>query len=159
QKIKTAKPPTIDAPFTFLKQEFTPITDLELNNKASIVKIEQQYYKSLDHLARLYHFRPKLYKHLPYPFNIANAYEHAKSQLAKKEPVLELIIVSKEDASICLATVSEYDTNQTLLLLPMDALIHLHQHKHIHAFNLLLSCYAYLHQITGMELCDKHSYV
>lgn len=158
-KIKTAKPASIDASYTFLKQEFHPVTDLALNNSANIAEIEKQYYKSLDHLSRLYRFKPKLYKHFSYPFNIARSYEHAKHQLSKKDHLLELIIVSKEDGTICLATAREYDTNLTLLMMPMEALTNLHQKRNFEAFNLLLSCYAYLHQITGMELCDKHSYI
>lgn len=158
-KIKTAKPATIDASFAFLNQVFPQVTDLALNNSAAIAEIEDQYYKSLDHLARLYHFRPKLYRHFTYPFNIAKSYEHAKQLLAKKDHLLELIIISKDDGSICLATAREYDTNLTLLMMPMEALTNLHQKRNFDAFNLLLSCYAYLHQISGMELCDKNSYI
>lgn len=159
QKIKTAKPASINASYDFLKQDFPLVTDLALNNSATIAEIEEQYYKSLDHLARLYRFRPKLYKHFSYPFNIAKSYEHAKQRLSKKDHLLELIIVSKDDNSICLATAREYDTNSTLLMMPMNALTNLHQQKNFDAFNLLLSCYAYLYQITGMELCDRHSYI
>ncbi len=159
QKNKTAKPSAIDACNAFLKQVFTPVTDLALNNAQTIAEIEKHYYRSLDHLSRLYHFRPRLYKHLSYPFNIVNSYEHAKQRLAKKDNLLELVIVSKDDGSVCLATAREYDTNLTLLMMPMDALANLHSVRNFRSFKLLLSCYAYLYQKAGMKLCDQGSYV
>ena len=158
-KNKTAKPPAIDASYAFLKQEFPSVTDLALNNSQTIAEIEKHYYMSLDHLSRLYRFRPRLCKHLSYPFNIVNSYEHAKQRLAKKDSLLELVIVSKDDGSVCLGTAREYDTKLTLLMMPMDALACLHRARNFQAFRLLLSCYAYLYQKTGMELCDQGSYV
>ncbi len=158
-KNKTAKPAAIDASYAFLKQEFTPVSDLALNNTVTIAAIEMSYYASLDHLSKLYHFRPRRFLNLPYPSNIANSFEHAKQRLAKKDRLLELVIVSKDDGSVCLATAREYDTNLTLLMMPMDALSCLHRAKNFQSFRLLLSCYAYLYQKTGMELCDQGSYV
>ena len=159
QKSKTEKRPGQHASYAFLNQEFKPVTDLSITNKANVLLIERSFFNSLKHLSSFYEFKAKIFRHLSYPENIVATFEHAVDMMRKKEPSIKLVITISEQSPVALSTVRELDTDLTLFYVPMDALIRLHRRKNKQAFWLLVSCYAYLHQHAGMPLCGGYSYV
>ncbi len=143
----------------FLKQRFGPVMDIGRNNNESLKCIEESFYHSLKNLAQLYKFEPLLNPSLPYPLNIKKSFHHAEQYIGEKGSNIQLIIYQDYKTEPSLATVKELDTNLTLFYIPIDPLWKLQRTKNKPAFDLLLSVFAYLHQMADMPLFNDDNYV
>ncbi len=141
----------------FLTQSFGPVTDLGRPSSKLAKNAGQYFYQSLLHLATLYQFNPFIITDEKYPANILASFTHAKEMMKQKASEAELIITQDKEGYPFLSTALELSTGLTLYYIPVDALIRLHRHRNKPAFTLLLSVYAYLHQIAGMPLCQDYS--
>jgi hypothetical protein len=143
----------------FLKQRFGPVLDIELQDVQTANFVEDAFYNSLKNLAQLYRFEPLVNTSLPYPLNIRKSFMHAQSLVEKKGSQVQLIVYQDFQTSPVLATARELDTNLTLFYIPLEALWKLHLAKNKPAFDLLISVFAYLHQVIDMPLFTDDNYV
>lgn len=113
-------------------------------------QIEAEFFNSLHNLACLYGVKLPACKGLGYPLNIAKSFEKAQG-LLQKNMGLELVILKDKSHKSCVATVKTYDTDMRLFYVAVKPLCLLFRDPRQKAkANLLLSVFAYLHQVAGV---------
>ena len=139
----------------FLDYNFCPVTGRELNRLGSVRQVEQAFFTSLQHLATLYGLELPAFKKQDYPLNITHAFAWAKGQMGKVAPDIEVKIINNTGHAACIATVKTFSTGNWLFYVPVEPLYRIGKHpKNRTKRNLILSAFAYLHQIGGMPYFD-----
>lgn len=152
----TVSPPP-DGGHGFLNHRFEPLRGedtLPYSRKGEALLLS-----SFSHLAALYGFEPMDVSGMVFPQNIAALYGQATKALAEKDKQVELLLV-EEEHRIRLATVKEASTGTTLFYLPVYPLWKCRRDcKRKQVTDLLLSVFAYLHQIVGIPFFNGWSYI
>ena len=117
--------------YSFLKQNFGEITDLDSLSLESVNLIESSFYRSLINLSQLYQFEPLISQVKKYPYNICESFDHARQILAKKASHLELLIVQDLVINPCLATAKQCDTGNTLTYVTIETIFLLPRRTYI----------------------------
>lgn len=114
---------------------------------------------SFRHLADLCGFAMMDVSAMVFPLNIAALYGQAAEALAQKDREIELLLV-EDGGRIRLATAKEASTETTLFHLPVYPLWKCMRDKmRRQETNLLLSVFAYLHQIAGIGFFNGWTYI
>jgi len=124
-------------------------------------EMENEFFISLENLARLYEFEPLNIQDKVYPLNIYLSYRYAETILQKIDAGLKLIIVQDKTHAASLVTVKIYDTGTALYYLPVEPLLYfLKNKKRKKAAELLLSVCSYLYQVAFVPYFrEKSSYI
>lgn len=135
----------------FLTYSFTPVVSRQVGLLGQAKQVQQEFFQSLANLAEFYQLKVSCKNSLPYPLNIQDAFEKVKKAFDKNPTGLQLIVAKDATHKACVCTVKPYDTGQCLYYLPVKPLVSLLYNKRTKAFaDLLLSVFAYLHQIGGI---------
>lgn len=144
------KRPQRNAANGFLRKSFSPIIGQSIAMLGNYKEIEKEYFTSLKHFVALHGLN------LPaidgtYPANIARSFSTIKDEFEKKNTGLGLIILKDEKRRACIVTYKNCDTGMCLFYVAVKPLARLllNPHKKRQA-QLLLSVFAYLHQVAGM---------
>jgi hypothetical protein len=141
--------------------EFLPVAIEGAGSRDNWQAKEGEFFNSLSFLAELYGFEAPRPDIAPYPRNISLALDFATQQVQKVRPSIELMII-EDDAH--LATISTYlqmSTGSDLYYIPQEPLHRLLElPKRKREANLLLSIFAYLHQVLRIDtFTDESSYL
>lgn len=135
----------------FLRYSFTPVVNREVGLLGRAKQVQQEFFQSLANLAEFYQLEIFCKGSLCYPLNIKGAFEKAQKAFDKKRKGLHLIIAKDKTRKACISTVKTYDTGNCLYYLPVKPLVSLMQNRRTKKqANLLLSVFAYLHQVCGI---------
>ena len=135
----------------FLKHAFAPVIGRDLGILGKSKEIEMEFYNSLRNFAALYGLKLPRSNSLSYPFNIAQSFETAKQLFKQKNKSLDVIILKDNTHKSCVATVKTYNTGCCLYYMPVKPLSSLFKQRNKRKQrNMLLSVFAYLHQVAGM---------
>lgn len=135
----------------FLRHSFTPVVNREVGLLGQAKQVQQEFFQSLANLAEFYQLEITCEASLCYPLNIKTAFEKVQKAFDEKRTGLHVIIAKDKRRKACVSTVKTYDTGTCLYYLPVKPLISLMQNRRTKKqANLLLSVFAYLHQVCGI---------
>lgn len=139
-----------DAADGFLSKSFSPVIGRNLALLGSTAEIQKEYFNSLNNLAAFYKLKiPSVFG--GYPVNVKQSFQAVKDQFDSLKTGLELIIVKDEERKACISTAKRCDTGMCLFYIAVKPLAALFQNPYKkHQANLLLSVFAYLHQVAGV---------
>lgn len=113
---------------------------------------------SFQNLAMLYGYEPMDVSGEVFPLNLSGLYRQATERLAQKDKWVELLLV-EDRGRIRLATTKSASTGSTLFFLPVYPLWKwMHGKKRRQEVNLLLSVFAYLHNLVGIPFFNGWTY-
>ena len=142
----------------FLKHRFLPLVNGYSEEIRSQGEVERDFFLSASHLCSLYGVDWQSCPDWPYPKNIALAIDELTSKISALDKDINLIVVSDDDSSACLATVKIFDTKTTLYYLPVEPLYRLLKDGHRKATaELLLSVVAYFYLVGGIPYHTESS--
>jgi hypothetical protein len=150
RRVRPRKPaPALpDQPVTpaFLTHRFLPLASdhpVLYRNR----RVQGEFFRSVDHLARLYRLVAPEVTDLPYPLNIHAAFVHLKQQLERAQPALSLAIVQTNEGITTLATAKEVDLQGCLYYIPLRPIFRLLRRKKAREVGpILLGIAAYIRQ-------------
>lgn len=142
----------------FLKQQFLPISFNETCSNSNWQQVEQDFFTSVSNLCKMYRIQFTPDTSMPFPMNIASAYQQLKLLLDKLPSTLYLII-AENCGRTTLATVKPIVRNYDLCYVPLNALDNFHKEKNRACFELLLSVYSYLNSCVRMPLLCENDYL
>jgi hypothetical protein len=134
----------------FLRHQFLPLaTDHPVLYRSG--EVQSEFFRSVDHLARLYRLVVPDVPDLPYPLNIHAAFVQLKQQLERAQPALSLAILQTDDGVTTLATAKEVDLQGYLYYIPLQPIFRLLRRKKARQITpILLGIAAYIRQKMGM---------
>jgi hypothetical protein len=154
RRVRPRKPaPALPAePVTpaFLRDRFLPLAgDHSVLYRSR--DVQSEFFRSVDHLARLYGLAVPEVTDLPYPLNIHAAFVLLKQQLERAQPALSLAILQTSDGVTTLATAKEVDLQGCLYYIPLLPIFRLLRRKKARQITpILLGIAAYIRQKMGM---------
>lgn len=122
---------------------------------------EREFFNSLSYLADLYTFPAPDPEIAPYPYNITLALDYASQQVQRVHPSIKLMISGDDDHLATISTYLTMSTGSDLYYIPQEPLHRLLAlPKRKREANLLLSIFAYLHQVLQIDtFTDESSYL
>lgn len=146
--------------YDFLNRRFLPLCRIDGHSLPKGKNVERDFFGSLSILAGAYGFEPMDVSGKAYPYNILLAHWQAGSKIQAGDPMASLVIVQNKGKT-ALATKTVYNTGPTLFYIPVLPLHRLlNDPSKKSCAELLLSVFAYLHQIAGVPFYrDQDSYL
>lgn len=143
----------------FLTDTFRPVMELQ-QQPQDWQQMEKEFFDSLTHLCQLYQLAIPDVSHVDFPFNIAVAFKDARDFMKEKHPKTDLLILQDDTHKACVATSQTFSTGRTLFYISIYPLFVLSgQADKKSQADLLLSIFAYLHQIAGITFYNEDTFV
>ncbi len=141
----------------FLRHQFKPFWAYSGNRG----RAEREFFTSLSNLCQHYDLPVPEALNGCFPQAVYQAWQQTCERLKAKDRQLDCIIVSDEQHTATLATVSRYNTGMCLYYIPVRPLCYWVQNSQSQRLaELLLSVFAYLHQVVGVPFyTEQGSYV
>jgi hypothetical protein len=135
------------AQFDFLNFRFEPLVSHDWPYLSDQSEIEKGFFTNLDHFCECYNIERFEEKKEVYPYNIFLGFQYAQECLEQINADLELMICSKDDGNVTIATAETLCTGNTLYYLPASRSYSIRKEEGNKAADLLLSLYAWLYQV------------
>lgn len=144
----------------FLRHRFLPL----VNGHPVLTRsrrLQDEFFRSADHLGRLYRLTIPEAMDLPYPLNIHAVFVQLKQQLERVQPALSLAVIQTNERKTTLATVRPVDLKGNLYYIPLLPIFSLLRRKKARRITpVLLGIAAYIRQKMGMPCySDWGSYI
>ncbi|MBB2145730.1 hypothetical protein GM921_09550 [Pedobacter sp. LMG 31464] len=145
----------------FLKQEFAPLLSDFHDELFYQKEIEKGFYCSAKNLCKLYGWEEFPLSPMPYPFNLAVGMDILRERLKIADGDLDIRLLQDSNFPARIATVKTCPSGSVLFYLPVAPMLRLIEKKESQIVGeLLLSVYAYLFQVVGIEhFAGEESYL